>query len=414
MHSSTVVPHESGFTGFRQGLAPLGVRHNRALRHCLYRFLFDELRARRPFKHECSEQNKSDSARSRLERRDTNGTIEIESIRKHKVGTGRNHRGLPAEMTSSDSRRATKREGERERERARERSDVMTLSLSLEETSSNITGHAPPDAGFSRRSQCYWKRRRVRRERGEGERDFGPPPPFSNLILPLPPRGHGIGASNSRTRHVLFSRASDTCLHCRPEIVIVALSRETGGNCSAVNMRQVASYYLPRWCYSPTTTKRVRFPTGLLPDFSTWESCLAMLLVGELSRGSPVRPTLSFMCSSISTSLHPRRLSRPRCSESPKYLHSSPLMLLWLEPFHHANRVGPSLGEFSFVSALARGVSTTPAVHSPSPNPFRSFIADYTLRCPRITIGKLRPLVRKGELQSPGTCARSTTSYQRR
>ncbi|KAJ8873616.1 hypothetical protein PR048_024434 [Dryococelus australis] len=51
----------------------------------------------------------------------------------------------------------------------------------------------------------------------------------------------------------------------------------------------------------PPWANRVRFPAGLLPDFSTWKSCWTMLLVGGFSRGSPVSPALSFRRCSILT-----------------------------------------------------------------------------------------------------------------
>ncbi|KAJ8883832.1 hypothetical protein PR048_015687 [Dryococelus australis] len=52
-----------------------------------------------------------------------------------------------------------------------------------------------------------------------------------------------------------------------------------------------------------------------------WESCRTMPLVGGFCRESPVSTVLSFRRCSILTSLHPRRLSRSRCKEPPKYLH---------------------------------------------------------------------------------------------
>ncbi|KAJ8895517.1 hypothetical protein PR048_000853 [Dryococelus australis] len=62
----------------------------------------------------------------------------------------------------------------------------------------------------------------------------------------------------------------------------------------------------------PTTTNRVRFPAGSPSDFHMWESCRTITLVGGFSRRAPISPTLSFRRCSILTSLHPRRLSRPR------------------------------------------------------------------------------------------------------
>ncbi|KAJ8876984.1 hypothetical protein PR048_021436 [Dryococelus australis] len=54
-----------------------------------------------------------------------------------------------------------------------------------------------------------------------------------------------------------------------------------------------------------------------------WESCRTMPLVGGFSQGSPVSPVLVFRRCSILTSLHPHRLSRPRCLDPPKSLHST-------------------------------------------------------------------------------------------
>ncbi|KAJ8882326.1 hypothetical protein PR048_014128 [Dryococelus australis] len=48
-------------------------------------------------------------------------------------------------------------------------------------------------------------------------------------------------------------------------------------------------------------------------NFCKWESCRTMLMVGGFPRGSPVSPAPSFMRCSFLTSLHPLRLSKPRC-----------------------------------------------------------------------------------------------------
>ncbi|KAJ8875323.1 hypothetical protein PR048_023218 [Dryococelus australis] len=54
-------------------------------------------------------------------------------------------------------------------------------------------------------------------------------------------------------------------------------------------------------CSPPTKANRVQSPLGPLPDFRIWESCRTMPLVGGVSRGSPVSPTLSFRRSYILT-----------------------------------------------------------------------------------------------------------------
>ncbi|KAJ8874215.1 hypothetical protein PR048_025057 [Dryococelus australis] len=52
-------------------------------------------------------------------------------------------------------------------------------------------------------------------------------------------------------------------------------------------------------------------PAGSIPDFRKWESCRMMLLVGGISRESPIYPALTFQQCFILTSFHPHRLSRP-------------------------------------------------------------------------------------------------------
>ncbi|KAJ8866077.1 hypothetical protein PR048_033601 [Dryococelus australis] len=54
-------------------------------------------------------------------------------------------------------------------------------------------------------------------------------------------------------------------------------------------------------------------PGRATPDLRKWESCRTMPLVSGFSWVSPVSPALAFRRCSIFTSLHPHRLSRPRC-----------------------------------------------------------------------------------------------------
>ncbi|KAJ8891078.1 hypothetical protein PR048_010587 [Dryococelus australis] len=66
-------------------------------------------------------------------------------------------------------------------------------------------------------------------------------------------------------------------------------------------------------------------PGRATPDFRKWESCRTMPLVDGFPRGSPIFPAPPPL---IPAPLHihfnhPRRLSRPRCQEPPKSLHSS-------------------------------------------------------------------------------------------
>ncbi|KAJ8882687.1 hypothetical protein PR048_014499 [Dryococelus australis] len=70
-----------------------------------------------------------------------------------------------------------------------------------------------------------------------------------------------------------------------------------------VNVTRCGATVAERLAYSPPTkAKRVHSPAGT-PDFSMWESCRTMRLVGRFSRGSPVSPTLSLRCCSILTSI---------------------------------------------------------------------------------------------------------------
>ncbi|KAJ8893332.1 hypothetical protein PR048_005923 [Dryococelus australis] len=55
-------------------------------------------------------------------------------------------------------------------------------------------------------------------------------------------------------------------------------------------------------CPPPTNANRVQSPPGS-PDFSKWESCRMMPLVGVFSRESPVSPAPSFRCYSIFISI---------------------------------------------------------------------------------------------------------------
>ncbi|KAJ8871409.1 hypothetical protein PR048_027726 [Dryococelus australis] len=68
----------------------------------------------------------------------------------------------------------------------------------------------------------------------------------------------------------------------------------------------------------PTKASRVRFPAGLLPHYC----CRTMQLAGGFSRRSPVSPELVFRSCPKLISLHPHRLSRTRCYNPRKSLHS--------------------------------------------------------------------------------------------
>ncbi|KAJ8877942.1 hypothetical protein PR048_022402, partial [Dryococelus australis] len=81
-------------------------------------------------------------------------------------------------------------------------------------------------------------------------------------------------------------------------------------------------------CSPAAKANRVQSLAGSLPDFRKRESCRTIPLVGGFSRGSPVSPALSFRRCSVLTSLHPHRLSRPRCYEPPESLHSLTLPTL--------------------------------------------------------------------------------------
>ncbi|KAJ8877581.1 hypothetical protein PR048_022036 [Dryococelus australis] len=65
---------------------------------------------------------------------------------------------------------------------------------------------------------------------------------------------------------------------------------------------------------------RIRFPAGSLPDFRMWESGQTMPLVAGFLGGLLLPPAFPFRRYSTLASLHPHRLSRPRCYEPPKSL----------------------------------------------------------------------------------------------
>ncbi|KAJ8881531.1 hypothetical protein PR048_018013 [Dryococelus australis] len=75
-------------------------------------------------------------------------------------------------------------------------------------------------------------------------------------------------------------------------------------------------------------------PGSIPSDLRTWESCRTMPQVGEFSRGSPVSPAFTSRPCSMLTSLHPHRLSRPRCQEPPKPLNSH-FTYSWLHMTQH-------------------------------------------------------------------------------
>ncbi|KAJ8896055.1 hypothetical protein PR048_001396 [Dryococelus australis] len=76
-------------------------------------------------------------------------------------------------------------------------------------------------------------------------------------------------------------------------------------------------------CSPPTMANRVQAPAGSLPDFRMWEYCRTMPLVGGFSRASPHFPR-PFIPALLHSHLnHPLQLSRPRCQEPSKSLHSS-------------------------------------------------------------------------------------------
>ncbi|KAJ8879378.1 hypothetical protein PR048_019986 [Dryococelus australis] len=75
-------------------------------------------------------------------------------------------------------------------------------------------------------------------------------------------------------------------------------------------------------CSPPTKAKRVRSPTGKLPDFCKWESCRMIPLVGGFTRSSPVSPILHSGASSLSTHFtliasHDLVVSHPNLSTTP-------------------------------------------------------------------------------------------------
>ncbi|KAJ8873228.1 hypothetical protein PR048_026861 [Dryococelus australis] len=75
-------------------------------------------------------------------------------------------------------------------------------------------------------------------------------------------------------------------------------------------------------CSPPSKANRVQFPAGPLLEFCKWGSCRTMPLVSGFSRRSLICPVFAFWSYSILTSLHPHRLSRPRCLEPCQTLHS--------------------------------------------------------------------------------------------
>ncbi|KAJ8875272.1 hypothetical protein PR048_023167 [Dryococelus australis] len=87
------------------------------------------------------------------------------------------------------------------------------------------------------------------------------------------------------------------------------------GNRAAVAER--SDYSPPIWA------NQVRFPAGPLLDFSH-VGIVSDDAAGRRAffRGTPVSPVLAFQRCSVFTSLHPHRLSRRRCQQPPKSLHS--------------------------------------------------------------------------------------------
>ncbi|KAJ8873627.1 hypothetical protein PR048_024445, partial [Dryococelus australis] len=71
----------------------------------------------------------------------------------------------------------------------------------------------------------------------------------------------------------------------------------------------------------PTKANRVQSPAGSR-DFRKWESCWTMPSVGGFSRGSPVSPRPFIPVPLHINFNYTHRLSRPRCYEPPKSLHS--------------------------------------------------------------------------------------------
>ncbi|KAJ8889233.1 hypothetical protein PR048_008731 [Dryococelus australis] len=66
-----------------------------------------------------------------------------------------------------------------------------------------------------------------------------------------------------------------------------------------------------------------RFPERSLSDFRAWESCRTIPLVCGASLRSSDSPAFAFRRCSILTSFHSHRLSRPRCQEPSRFLHST-------------------------------------------------------------------------------------------
>ncbi|KAJ8878194.1 hypothetical protein PR048_022662 [Dryococelus australis] len=93
-----------------------------------------------------------------------------------------------------------------------------------------------------------------------------------------------------------------------PAHSIVQGTTESG---TPASMRVGACAQTQLYFRQSANANRVRFQAGWLPDFSMWESFRTMLLVGGFTRGFSVSTALAFQRSSILTSLHPHRLSRP-------------------------------------------------------------------------------------------------------
>ncbi|KAJ8870657.1 hypothetical protein PR048_029680 [Dryococelus australis] len=112
---------------------------------------------------------------------------------------------------------------------------------------------------------------------------------------------------------ILFDRTSHRkrpLLDCKPFSTFLPLQQYWG--CGGVVDRLLASH--------PTKAIRLRFPAGSPSDFGTSDSSWTMMLVGGFSQGSSFSLALAFRRCSILNSLHPHRISRPRCSEPPKKL----------------------------------------------------------------------------------------------
>ncbi|KAJ8888696.1 hypothetical protein PR048_008188 [Dryococelus australis] len=102
----------------------------------------------------------------------------------------------------------------------------------------------------------------------------------------------------------------------------------------------------PLDCSPPTKANRVQSLSGSLPEFHMWESCWTMPPASKFFfSGFPVSPALSFRRCTILTSLHPHRLSRPRCYDPPKFLDSTieqlaPSLMTTLSPTIDYSRAG--------------------------------------------------------------------------